>query len=78
MEKLFSSTGRKSIYSVVIALNGLVGVVIPILVANGVLEQSVAAQVLQIAASVVAVAGSIVAIRFVPDSAKSSVTGVAE
>lgn len=78
MEKLFSSTTRKAIYGVVIALNGLVGVLIPILVANSVLQESVAAQVMQIAASVVAVAGSIMAIKFVPAQADSSVTGISE
>ena len=66
MSKLFSSTARKSLYGVVIALNGLLGVVIPVLVAQGVLEASVASTVLQICASVVAVVGSIVAFKFVP------------
>ena len=70
MSKLLSTTGRKSLYGVVIALNGLLGVVIPVLVAQGVIEASVASTVLQIAASVVAVAGSIVAIKFVPDATK--------
>jgi hypothetical protein len=66
MSKLFSTTSRKSLYGVVIALNGLLGVVIPVLVAQGVIEASVAATALQICASVVAVVGSIVAFRFVP------------
>jgi len=66
MSKLFSSTARKSLYGVVIALNGLLGVVIPVLVAQNVLEASVASTVLQICASVVAVVGSIVAFKFVP------------
>ena len=70
MSKLLSTTGRKSLYGVVIALNGLLGVVIPVLVAQGVIEASVASTVLQIAASVVAVAGSIVAFKFVPDASK--------
>ena len=80
MSKLLSTTGRKSLYGVVISLNGLLGVLIPVLVSAGVLEASVAASVLQVAASVVAVAGSIVAIRFVPDApvAAASVTGVSE
>lgn len=66
MSNLFSTTARKSLYGVVIALNGLLGVVIPVLVAQGVLEASVASTVLQICASVVAVVGSIVAFKFVP------------
>ena len=66
MSKLFSSTARKSLYGVVIALNGLLGVVIPVLVAQNVLEASVASTVLQICASIVAVVGSIVAFKFVP------------
>jgi hypothetical protein len=70
MDKLLSTTTRKSLYGVVIALNGLLGVVIPVLVAQGVIEASVASTVLQIAASVVAVAGSIVAFKFVPDASK--------
>ena len=68
MSNLFSTTARKSLYGVVIALNGLLGVVIPVLVSQGVLEASVASTVLQICASVVAVAGSIVAFKFVPDA----------
>ena len=70
MKALLSTTTRKSIYGVVIALNGLLGVLIPVLVAQGVIEASVAATIAQIAASVVAVFGSIVAIRFVPDATK--------
>jgi hypothetical protein len=66
MSNLFSTTARKSLYGVVIALNGLLGVVIPVLVSQGVLEASVASTVLQICASVVAVVGSIVAFKFVP------------
>lgn len=70
MKALLSTTTRKSIYGVVIALNGLLGVLIPVLVSQGVIEASVAATIAQIAASVVAVFGSIVAIRFVPDASK--------
>jgi hypothetical protein len=77
INKLFSTTGRKSLYGVVISLNGLLGVLIPVLVSSGVLQASVAATVLQIAASVVAVAGSIVAIKFVP-ATSSDLTGVAD
>ena len=66
MSNLFSTTARKSLYGVVIALNGLLGVVIPVLVSQGILEASVASTVLQICASVVAVVGSIVAFKFVP------------
>jgi len=68
IQKLLSTTGRKSLYGVVISLNGLLGVLIPVLVSTGVLEASTAATVLQVAASIVAVVGSIVAIRFVPDA----------
>ena len=79
MKELLSTTTRKSIYGVVIALNGLLGVVIPLLTETGVIEASVASQVLQIAASVVAVLGSIVAIKFVPAKAvDSTVSGVAD
>jgi hypothetical protein len=79
MNKLLSTTTRKSIYGVVIALNGLLGVVIPVLVAQGVIEPSVAATIGSIAASVVAVAGSIMAFKFVPDApVASDVTGVSE
>jgi hypothetical protein len=70
MKKLLSTTTRKSIYGVVIALNGLLGVVIPVLVSQGVIEASVAATIAQIAASVVAVAGSIMAFKFVPDASE--------
>ena len=70
MKALLSTTTRKSIYGVVIALNGLLGVLIPVLVAQGVIEASVAATIAQIAASVVAVFGSFVAIRFVPDASE--------
>jgi hypothetical protein len=70
MKALLSTTTRKSIYGVVIALNGLLGVLIPVLVSQGVIEASVAATIAQIAASVVAVFGSIVAIKFVPDATK--------
>jgi hypothetical protein len=70
MKALLSTTTRKSIYGVVIALNGLLGVLIPVLVSQGVIEASVAATIAQIAASVVAVFGSIVAIRFVPDASE--------
>lgn len=70
MSKLLSTTTRKSLYGVVIALNGLLGVVIPVLVAQGVIEASTASTVLQICASVVAVVGSIVAFKFVPDASK--------
>jgi len=70
MDKLLSTTTRKSIYGVVIALNGLLGVVIPVLVSQGVIEASTASTIAQIAASVVAVVGSIVAFKFVPDSSK--------
>ncbi len=70
MKALLSTTTRKSIYGVVIALNGLLGVIIPVLVAQGVIEASTASTVAQIAASVVAVVGSIVAFKFVPDATK--------
>jgi hypothetical protein len=70
MSKLLSTTTRKSLYGVVIALNGLLGVVIPVLVAQGVIEASTASTIAQIAASVVAVVGSIVAFKFVPDASK--------
>lgn len=70
MDKLLSTTTRKSIYGVVIALNGLLGVVIPVLVSQGVIEASTASTIAQIAASVVAVVGSIVAFKFVPDASK--------
>jgi len=71
MKALFSTTTRKSIYGVVIALNGLLGVLIPVLVAQGVIEASVAATIAQIAASVVAVFGSIVAFNFVPSASRA-------
>jgi hypothetical protein len=51
-------------------LNGLLGVVIPVLVSQGVIEASTASTIAQIAASVVAVVGSIVAFKFVPDASK--------
>jgi hypothetical protein len=70
MKALLSTTTRKSIYGVVIALNGLLGVIIPVLVAQGVIEASTASTVAQIAASVVAVVGSIVAFKFVPDASE--------
>jgi hypothetical protein len=70
MKQLLSTTTRKSIYGVVIALNGLLGVVIPVLVSQGVIEASTASTVLQICASIVAVAGSIVAFKFVPDASE--------
>jgi hypothetical protein len=70
MKQLLSTTTRKSIYGVVIALNGLLGVVIPVLVAQGVIEASTASTIAQIAASVVAVAGSIMAFKFVPDASE--------
>ncbi len=70
MSKLLSTTTRKSLYGVVIALNGLLGVVIPVLVAQGVIEASTASTIAQIAASVVAVVGSIVAFKFVPDASE--------
>jgi hypothetical protein len=70
MDKLLSTTTRKSLYGVVIALNGLLGVVIPVLVSQGVIEASTASTIAQIAASVVAVVGSIVAFKFVPDASK--------
>ena len=70
MDKLLSTTTRKSLYGVVIALNGLLGVVIPVLVSQGVIEASTASTIAQIAASVVAVVGSIVAFKFVPDATK--------
>jgi hypothetical protein len=83
MKALLGTTTRKSIYGVVIALNGLLGVLIPVLVSQGVIEASVAATIAQIAASVVAVFGSIVAIKFVPDVsvepvARPDVSGVSE
>jgi hypothetical protein len=83
MSKFLSTTTRKSIYGVVIALNGLLGVIIPVLVSQGVIEASVAATVAQVAASVVAVAGSIMAFKFVPDVsvepvARPDVSGVSE
>lgn len=80
MKALLSTTTRKSIYGVVIALNGLLGVIIPVLVSQGVIEASVASTVAQIAASVVAVFGSIVAFKFVPDApvADEVVSGVSE
>jgi len=71
MKALLSTTTRKSIYGVVIALNGLLGVVIPVLVAQGILESSTASTVLQICASIVAVAGSIVAFNFVPSAPRA-------
>jgi hypothetical protein len=70
MKQLLSTTTRKSIYGVVIALNGLLGVVIPILVSQSVIQASVASTIAQIAASVVAVAGSIMAFKFVPDASE--------
>jgi hypothetical protein len=70
MSKLLSTTTRKSLYGVVIALNGLLGVVIPVLVSQGVIEASTASTIAQIAASVVAVVGSIVAFKFVPDASE--------
>jgi hypothetical protein len=70
MKQLLSTTTRKSIYGVVIALNGLLGVVIPILVSQGVIEASTASTIAQIAASVVAVAGAIMAFKFVPDASE--------
>jgi len=70
MKALLSTNTRKSIYGVVIALNGLLGVVIPVLVSQGVIEASTASTIAQIAASVVAVAGSIMAFKFVPDASE--------
>jgi hypothetical protein len=70
MKALLSTTTRKSIYGVVIALNGRLGVIIPVLVAQGVIEASTASTIAQIAASVVAVAGSVVAFKFVPDASE--------
>jgi hypothetical protein len=70
MKQLLGTTTRKSIYGVVIALNGLLGVVIPVLVSQGVIEASTASTIAQIAASVVAVAGSIMAFKFVPDASE--------
>jgi hypothetical protein len=70
MKALLGTTTRKSIYGVVIALNGLLGVVIPILVSQGVIEASTASTIAQIAASVVAVAGAIMAFKFVPDASE--------
>jgi hypothetical protein len=70
MKALLSTTTRKSIYGVVIALNGLLGVVLPVLITQGVIEPSVAATIGSIAASIVAVAGSIVAFKFVPDASE--------
>ena len=70
MKQLLSTTTRKSIYGVVIALNGLLGVVIPILASQGVIEASTASTIAQIAASVVAVAGAIMAFKFVPDASE--------
>jgi len=70
MKAFLGTTTRKSIYGVVIALNGLLGVVIPILVSQGVIEASTASTIAQIAASVVAVAGSIMAFKFVPDASE--------
>jgi hypothetical protein len=70
MKQLLSTTTRKSIYGVVIALNGLLGVVIPILVSQSVIQASTASTIAQIAASVVAVAGAIMAFKFVPDASE--------
>ena len=70
MKQLLSTTTRKSIYGVVIALNGLLGVVIPVLVSQSVIQASTASTIAQIAASVVAVAGSIMAFKFVPDASE--------
>ena len=70
MSKLLSTTTRKSLYGVVIALNGLLGVVIPVLVAQGVIEASTASTIAQIASSVVAVFGAIMAFKFVPDASE--------
>jgi len=70
MKALLSTTTRKSIYGVVIALNGLLGVVLPVLIAQGLVEPSVATTIGSIAASIVAVAGSIVAFKFVPDASE--------
>ena len=70
MKALLGTTTRKSIYGVVIALNGLLGVVIPVLVSQGVIEASTASTIAQIAASVVAVAGAIMAFKFVPDASE--------
>ena len=70
MKQLLGTTTRKSIYGLVIALNGLLGVVIPVLVSQGVIEASTASTIAQIAASVVAVAGSIMAFKFVPDASE--------
>jgi hypothetical protein len=70
MKALLSTTTRKSIYGVVIALNGLLGVVLPVLIAQGIVEASVAATIGSIAASIVAVVGSVVAFKFVPDASE--------
>jgi len=79
MKALLSTTTRKRIYGVVIALNGLLGVVLPVLIAQGVIAPSVASTIGSIAASIVAVAGSIMAFKFVPDApVASDVTGVSE
>ncbi len=70
MKKLLSTTTRKSIYGVVTATSALLGVIIPVLVAQGVIEASTASTIAQIASSVVAVFGAIMAFKFVPDASE--------
>lgn len=59
----FTPTRRKWFYSVSAAVNSALAVVLPILVANGVIENTVAGQVLQISASVVSVVSALLAFK---------------
>jgi hypothetical protein len=70
MKALLSTTTRKSIYGVVTATSALLGVIIPVLVSQGVIEASTASTIAQIASSVVAVFGAILAFKFVPDASE--------
>lgn len=66
LKKILSPEGRKSIYAVVAAVNGLAVVVVPTLIQLGWIESSVGTQVLSVFAGVVAIASSIMAFKFVP------------
>jgi hypothetical protein len=59
----FTPARRKWLYSVSAAVNSALAVVLPILVANGVIENTVAGQVLQISASVISVVSALLAFK---------------
>ena len=66
LKKILSPEGRKSIYAVVAAVNGLAVVVVPTLISLGWIEANVGTQVLSFFAGIVAIASSVMAFRFVP------------